>query len=88
MLGLVGGEQRAEEPVVALGVEPELAHLVRTVEPVDRVGGLLKVAGPGKPGLLADAEPEDSDAVRPRAADRFKVYPGEAWGGEADAVAE
>ena len=39
--------------------------------------------------LLADAEPEDGDATRLRAADRFQVYPGEARGGvEPDAVAE
>src|SRR5438045_9605805 len=38
--------------------------------------------------LLADAEPEDGDGARPRAADRFQVYPGEARGREADAVAE
>ena len=60
-------------------MKPELAHSVRTVEPVDRVGGLLKVAGPGKQGLLADAEPEDSDAARLRAADRFQVDPSESW---------
>src|SRR5438132_9006869 len=40
------------------------------------------------PGLLADAEPEDGDGARPRAADRLQVYPAEAWGREADAVAE
>jgi hypothetical protein len=38
--------------------------------------------------LLADAEPEDGDGARPRAADRFQVYPRQARGGEADAVAE
>src|SRR5262245_30332473 len=42
----------------------------------------------GKPGLLADAEPEDGDGARPRAADRFQVYPREARGRETDAVAE
>jgi hypothetical protein len=31
-------------------------------------------------GLLGDAEPEDGDGARPRAADRFQVYPGEARG--------
>src|SRR5881275_3791686 len=40
------------------------------------------------PGLLADAEPEDGDGARRRAADGFQVYPGEAWGREADPVAE
>src|SRR5260370_665357 len=40
------------------------------------------------PGLLADAEPEDGGGARPRAADRFQVYPGEARGREGDAVAE
>src|SRR5262249_59934261 len=39
-------------------------------------------------GLLADAEPEDGDDARPRAADRFQVYPGEARGREGDPVAE
>src|SRR5215467_14171342 len=38
--------------------------------------------------LLADAGPEDGDGARPRAADRFQVYPREARGQEADAVAE
>src|SRR5216683_8184717 len=42
----------------------------------------------GKPGLLADAEPEEGDGARPRAADRFQVYPRKARGREADAVAE
>src|SRR6266702_970922 len=53
-------------------------------------GAQLRASDPtrGKPGLLADAEPEDSDGARPRAADRFQVYPGEARGREADAVAE
>jgi hypothetical protein len=44
--------------------------------------------GKGTPGLHADAEPEDGDGARPRAADRFQVYPGQARGQEADAVAE
>src|SRR6266571_755624 len=53
-------------------------------------GAQLQASDPtrGKPGLLADAEPEDGDGARPRAADRFQVYPGEARGREADAVAE
>jgi hypothetical protein len=42
----------------------------------------------GKPGLLADAEPEDGDGARPRAADRFQVYPRETWGRKAGPVAE
>src|SRR5215469_1296705 len=42
----------------------------------------------GSRELLADADPEDGDGARLRAADRFQVYPGEAWGREADAVAE
>jgi hypothetical protein len=45
-------------------------------------------AGKRTPGLLADAEPEDGDGARQRAADRFQVYPGKARGREADAVAE
>src|SRR6266487_4674468 len=53
-------------------------------------GAQLRASEPtrGKPGLLADAEPEDGDGARPCAADRFQVYPGEARGREADAVAE
>jgi len=39
-------------------------------------------------GLPADAEPEDGDGARPRAADRFQVYPGQARGREANAFAE
>ena len=43
----------------------------------------------GEPShLRADAEPENGDGARPRAADRFQVYPREARGREADAVAE
>jgi len=62
---------------------------VCTVEPVDRVEGPAQVpadsvpvgivaAAAGKPGLLADAEPQDGDGARLRAANRFQVYPGEA----------
>src|SRR6266700_4388856 len=69
-------------------VDPSWLIQCAPSNPLTGSGGLLKVAGPGKPGLLADAEPEGSDAFRLRAADRFQVYPGEAWGGEADAVAE
>src|SRR5438309_609151 len=42
----------------------------------------------GKPGLLADAEPKDGDEARPRAADRFQVYPRDPRRREANAVAE
>jgi hypothetical protein len=38
--------------------------------------------------LLEDAEPQGADAARLRAADWFQVYPGEARGREAGAVAE
>src|SRR5690242_13716981 len=48
----------------------------------------IVAAAAGKPGLLADAEPEDGDGARLRAADRFQVDPGWARGREADAVAE
>jgi hypothetical protein len=36
----------------------------------------IVAAAAGKPGLLADAEPEDGDGARLRAADRFQVDPG------------
>jgi hypothetical protein len=39
-----------------------------------RVGIVAAVAG--KPGLLGDAEPEDGDGARLRAAYRFQVDPG------------
>src|SRR5262249_19303130 len=51
----------------------------RVSEPVPRSG---------RRTYLADVEPEDGDSSRPRAADRFQVYPREARGGEPDAVAE
>ena len=42
----------------------------------------------GKPGLLADAEPEDGGVTRPRAADRLQIHPGESRRRERDAIAE
>src|SRR5215472_6286846 len=42
----------------------------------------------GRCELLPDAEPKDGNGACLRVADRFQVDPGEAWGREADAVAE
>ena len=43
-------------------------------------GKLIRASPESTQGLLGDAEPEDGDGARPRAADRFQVDPGEARG--------
>ena len=49
-------------------------------EPLATLGVVLNYLTERTQGLLGDAEPEDGDGARPRAADRFQVDPGEARG--------